>query len=234
MLALLAGVIAGYGGFIGLHENPQESKMVTLQLVFLRATKDSKPLTKNLHEVYMKRHLDGLKALWESGKAVAIGPMQSSEYEGIVVLSAKDAAEANDLLKDDPFIKSGLMKTDVLPWMLENGFRKGKEFLDVEKIWFGIFERVENAPQYSPEKLKELQAGHLANLGKMANEGILAIAGPLLSNEKRRGIVIFYSKDIGKIKKAISQDPLVRAKRLELKLIPWWTSKGTIVQYKPS
>lgn len=230
MLALLAGAIAGFGG----SGQPQESKMVTLQLVFLRATKDARPLTKNLHEVYMKRHLDGLKALWESGKAVAIGPMQSSEYEGIVVLNVKDSAEANELLKDDPFIKSGMMKTDILPWMLENGFRKGKEFLDVEKIWFGIFERPENTPQYSPEKLKELQAGHLENLGKMANEGILSIAGPLLSNEKRRGIVIFYSKDLGQIKKAISRDPLVKAKRLELNLIPWWTSKGTIVQYKPS
>jgi len=224
MLALLAGLITGY----------QASKMVTMQLVFLRPGENMNPLPKNLHEVAMKRHLDGLKELWSSGQAVAVGPMESSDYEGLVVLNVKTAEEARELMKNDPFVKSGALKLDIVPWMLENTFRKGPDFMDVEKIWFGIFERPKNAPQYPSEKLKELQAGHIANLQKMANDGILSAAGPLTSDEKRRGILVFFSKDINQIKKAVAIDPLIRAKRLELKLIPWWTGKGTVVQYKPS
>ncbi|MEI8282721.1 MAG: hypothetical protein WCG75_09985, partial [Armatimonadota bacterium] len=61
---------------------------------------------------------------------------------------------------------------------------------------------------------------------------ILAAAGPFLSDESRRGIFVFFSKDIKQINQAVSRDPLIRAKRLELKLMPWYTGKGTVVQYK--
>ncbi|MBI1331855.1 MAG: hypothetical protein GC165_03140 [Armatimonadetes bacterium] len=223
MLALLAGVIAGY----------QTSKMVTMQLVLLRPGENSTPLTKNLQEVAMKRHLEGLEALWSAGKAVAVGPMEGSDYAGLAVMDVNSADEAKDLMKDDPFVKSGRLKVDVLPWMLENTFRKGKKFLDVEKVYFGILERPDKAPSYPNQKLEEMQAGHLANIQKMAKDGILAAAGPFLSNEKRRGVFVFCTNDLKVIQKAVAVDPLIRAKRLELKLYPWWTSKGTVVPYKP-
>lgn len=222
MLALLAGLITGY----------QASNMSTMQLVFLRAGDKVNPFPKNLQAVAMKRHLEELKELWSSGKAVAVGPMESSEYEGLAVLDVKTAEEAKELLKNDPFVKAGMLTLDIVPWMFENTFKKGPDFMDVEKIWFGIFQRPQNAPQYSAEKLKELQSGHIANLEKMAKEGILSAAGPLLSDGNRRGILIFFSKDIDEIKRAVAVDPLIRAKRLELRLIPWWTGKGTVVQYK--
>ncbi len=224
MVALLAGWIAGTKAY----------EMQTMQLVFLRAAPHAQPFSKHVQEVAMQNHLTGLESLWNSGVAVAVGPMESAEYEGMAVLNVKTADEAKELLKNDPFVKSGQMTLDIVPWYFENTFKKAPKFLDVEKIWFGILERPENAPKYPTAKLEEMQAGHIANIEKMARDGILSAAGPLGSNEKRRGIFVFYSKDLNQIKKAVSVDPLIRAKRLELKLIPWWTGKGTVVPYRPS
>lgn len=222
MLALLAGVITGI----------QTNKMVTMQVVFLRPVSGIAPLTPHVHEVTLGRHLQGLQSLWESGKAVAVGPMDDPEYAGIAVLDVRTKEEAQALIQNDPFIKLGQLRADIMPWMCENTFKKGQKFLDVEKIWFGILQRPINAPKYSADKLAEMQKGHLANIQKMADDGLLAAAGPFLTDEKRRGIFVFFTKDRKQIESATSIDPLIRAKRLEMKLIPWWTSKGTIVRYE--
>ena len=208
------------------------NNMVTMQMVFLRKVPGMNPLTKNLGEVYQKRHLDGLKQMWDEGKAIMAGPIEDESYAGLVLLNAKDSDQAKEWMKDDPYVKSGLLTVDVLPWLFQNVFHKAPAFLDVEKIWFGILERPKNAPQYPAAKLEKLQAGHLANITKMANDGILASAGPFLTEESRRGIFIFFSKDINQIRRAVAKDPLIQAKRLDLKIMPWWTGKGTIVQYK--
>ena len=227
MIGLLASLIAGF------RPTQMPPNMVTMEMVFLRKVPGKNPLTKNLAAVYQKQHLDGLMHLWEDGKAVAVGPMEDKTYAGLVLLNTKDPNEAKEWLKDDPYVKSGYLTLDILPWAFENHFQHAPKFLDVEKIWFGILERPKNAPQYSAAKGNELQAGHLANITKMANNGLLAMAGPFLVDERRRGLLIFFAKDINQIKRAVAADPLIRAKRLELKLIPWWTGKGTIVQYKP-
>ncbi len=226
----MLGLLASFFTVLGAPQTP--TNMVTMQMVFLRTVLNKNPLTKNLGEVYQKRHLEGLKKLWEEGKAVIVGPLEDKSYAGLVLLNAKDPDQAKEWLKDDPYVKSGYLTTDVIPWYFQNVFHKGPDFLDVEKIWFGILERPKNAPQYPAATLEKLQAGHLANIGKMANDGLLASAGPFGTKDSRRGIFIFFSKDLKKIREAVSVDPLIKAKLLELKIMPWWTGKGTIVQYK--
>jgi uncharacterized protein YciI len=226
MIGLLASL------FTVLPGSQTPSDMVTMQMVFLRVVPGKNPLTPNLDKNYNERHISGLKKLWEEGKAIAVGPFEDDSYAGVVLLNAKDSDQAKDWLKDDPYVKSGYISLDVLPWFFQNVFLKAPKFDDIEKIWFGILQRPKNAPQYPATKLSEMQKGHLENIGKMANDGILAAAGPFRSDEDRRGIFVFFSKDINQIKRAVAVDPLIRGKRLELKLMRWWTSKGTVVQYK--
>ena len=225
MLGLLASLVTVFPG------SQTPSNMVTMQMVFLRIPPGRQSKPKDQAKA-MPQHLVGLQKLWADGKAIIVGAIEDKSYAGLVLLNTKDASEAKDWLKDDPFIKAGALTIDSIPWMFENVFHKAPKFLDVEKIWFGILERPKNAPQYPADKLKELMSGHLANIKKMADDGILASAGPFLANEDRRGIFIFFSKDLKRIRKAVAADPLIQAKRLELKLMPWWTGKGTIVQYK--
>ena len=226
MIGLLAGL------FTEIPRAQTPKNMVTMQMVFLRKVPGRNPLTKNLDAVYQRRQLDGMRKLLDEGKAIMGGPIEDESYAGLVLLNAKDSSQAKEWMKDDPYVKSGLLSVDVLPWLFQNVFKKAPDLLDIEKIWFGILERPKNAPQYPAAKLEILQSGHLANIAKMANDGILASAGPFLTDENRRGIFIFFSKDINQISRAVAKDPLIQSKRLELKIMPWWTGKGTVVQYK--
>ncbi len=206
--------------------------MVTMQMVFFRVAPGKHPISKEKGKMIQADHVDKLKRLWEKGTAIIAGPIDDKSYVGLVLLNVKDEKAAKDLLSDDPYVQVGALTLDVIPWYFQNVFHKAPKFHDLEKIWFGILQRPKNAPQYSATKLEEMQKGHLANIGKMARDGILASAGPFDAKDDRRGIFIFFSKNIKQVRRAVAPDPLIRAKRLELKLMPWYTGKGTVVQYK--
>jgi uncharacterized protein YciI len=226
MLGLLAGLITVFP------HQATPPKMVKMQMVFFRHSTKIPGISRLKQRELQQKHWVMLNQLLETKKAVSIGRFEDKSYEGVAVIDAPDERAATEILKDDPLVSLGIVNLDIIPWYFVNLFHAATKPAQDEKIWFGILERPKNAPQYPATKLDELQKGHIANIGKMAEGGILAGAGPLEAKDNRRGIFIFFSKDIGTIKRAVAVDPLIKAKRLELKLMPWWTGKGTIVQYK--
>jgi uncharacterized protein len=70
-----------------------------------------------------------------------------------------------------------------------------------------------------------LQAAHLKNIGRMANEGKLVVAGPFLDDDNEiRGIYIFNVATIEEAKKLTETDPAIQAGRLVMELHPWYGS----------
>jgi uncharacterized protein YciI len=70
-----------------------------------------------------------------------------------------------------------------------------------------------------------LFAGHLQNIGRLANEGRLVVAGPLQKNEKGyRGIFILNVKTIEEAKLLLETDPAIKAKLLDSELYGWYGS----------
>ena len=58
----------------------------------------------------------------------------------------------------------------------------------------------------------EIFAGHFANIGKLADEGKLAVAGPFEDNDKSyRGLYIFNVATIEDAEKLVVLDPAVKA-----------------------
>jgi uncharacterized protein YciI len=51
--------------------------------------------------------------------------------------------------------------------------------------------------------------GHFANIGKLAGEKKLVLAGPLDGNEGRRGIFVFNTPDIETAKTWVATDPVI-------------------------
>ena len=82
----------------------------------------------------------------------------------------------------------------------------------------------------SEEEVKQIQAGHMAHLGMMAEQHGLNIAGPFLDDGLWRGILIFNSADTVKIKSLVEQDPAVRSGRLSYEIHPWMSQKGASLQ----
>jgi uncharacterized protein YciI len=59
------------------------------------------------------------------------------------------------------------------------------------------------------EKRDEMFKGHFANMERLANEGKLAVAGPLDGVDGWRGLFIFAVKDIEEARKLTETDPVI-------------------------
>ena len=75
------------------------------------------------------------------------------------------------------------------------------------------------------ETVDSLFRGHLANIGRLAAEGKLIVAGPLKKNERQyRGIFIFNVKTIEEANTLLSSDPAIKEKLLDAELFQWYGS----------
>jgi uncharacterized protein YciI len=67
--------------------------------------------------------------------------------------------------------------------------------------------------------------GHMENIGRLAAQKKLVVAGPLGKNDKTyRGIFIFNVKTIEEANALLSTDPTIKEKLLEAELYPWYGS----------
>ncbi len=74
----------------------------------------------------------------------------------------------------------------------------------------------------------EIQKQHLEYLDGMAESGLLNVAGPFLDKGDWRGILIFNTDDVEKVKLMVAEDPAVKAGRLTYEIHPWMTQKGVV------
>lgn len=71
----------------------------------------------------------------------------------------------------------------------------------------------------------EIFKGHMANIGRLADEGKLAVAGPFGKNEKGfRGLFIFNVATVEEAQKLVETDPAVRSGILIADMTPWYGS----------
>ncbi|MEZ4363985.1 MAG: YciI family protein [Kofleriaceae bacterium] len=76
----------------------------------------------------------------------------------------------------------------------------------------------------APEEAARLQRAHLANIFRLADEGVLVIAGPFLDDGAMRGIYIFKVATVEEARALTATDPAIQAGSLEMELHPWYGS----------
>lgn len=74
----------------------------------------------------------------------------------------------------------------------------------------------------TPEESAKLQRAHLDNIVRMANEGLLVLAGPFLDNGELRGIYVFNVETVEEAQKLTETDPAIQAGSLVMELHPWY------------
>lgn len=73
------------------------------------------------------------------------------------------------------------------------------------------------------EEKSEFFKGHMANIGRLAKEGKLVVAGPFSKNDRNyRGIYIFNVTTIEEAKALVATDPAIQSNLLEAELTPWY------------
>jgi uncharacterized protein YciI len=70
----------------------------------------------------------------------------------------------------------------------------------------------------------QLIQGHLKNIGRLAKEGKLLLAGPFLDNGDLAGIFVFNVTTIEEARKLVATDPAVKAGLFDMELHPWYGS----------
>ena len=73
----------------------------------------------------------------------------------------------------------------------------------------------------------KLQAGHLANIDRLYNEGKIDLAGPFGHDGDLRGIFVFNCETYDEVMMHCSSDPAIKAGRLAVEIYPWWCAKGS-------
>jgi uncharacterized protein YciI len=77
---------------------------------------------------------------------------------------------------------------------------------------------------------EDIFAGHFANIGHLADEGKLAIAGPFGKNDKSfRGLYIFNVETVEEAQKLTEMDPAVKAGILIPDMVPWYGSAALMM-----
>ena len=83
--------------------------------------------------------------------------------------------------------------------------------------------------EQDPEKAKLLQKAHLENIGKLAEQGKLVVAGPFMDDGDLRGIYVFNVATVEEAKKLTETDPLIQSGGLVMELHPWYCTAGLVM-----
>lgn len=104
----------------------------------------------------------------------------------------------------------------------------------IEQYWFVLLKTGAKTDFDSTTRAKLFQ-GHMANMGKLYEDGILKVAGPFGKNDKAwRGLFIFDCKTKEEAEQIAATDPAVAAGLFAVEILPWYGEPtGSFVHGKP-
>ena len=100
----------------------------------------------------------------------------------------------------------------------------------MEAYQLGLLRKGPNSGTGTKEEAEKIQAGHMANIGKMAQGGKLLAAGPMMDDGDLRGIFLFKAASLDEARALAAEDPAIKAGRLKLDLYAWQAPKNIGVQ----
>lgn len=97
----------------------------------------------------------------------------------------------------------------------------------MKKYYFCMLERGDNRDTLTADESAKIQAGHLAHLNKLGEDGKICLAGPFENGDDWRGIVVYKVPSLEEAQKLAHEDPAVIAGRLKVRIVPWWAAVGS-------
>ncbi len=134
---------------------------------------------------------------------------------GIIIISVSCSPNQSEEAKNTSSYDSLLAK------------KLGADKYGMKAYVMAFLKRGPNRPTDSTERAN-LQAAHMKNIGRLANEGKLIVAGPFLDNQEVRGIYIFNVSSVEEARLLTETDPAIRTGSLVMELHPWYGSAALI------
>ena len=101
----------------------------------------------------------------------------------------------------------------------------------MKQYWFVMLSKGPRREEpLPPERIAELQAGHMAHMAAQHAAGRLVLAGPFGDDGPWRGIQIYDAASQAEVEAICAEDPSVKAGRLACEVRPWWGQVGTTLK----
>jgi uncharacterized protein YciI len=100
-------------------------QMESYQLVILRAGDNPPKISREEGAEIQKQHLAHLRKLGKEGKILVAGPFgdqPDKTMRGMCLYKVGSIDEARQLAEDDPAVKAGRLKVEVMTWYVEKGY----------------------------------------------------------------------------------------------------------------
>lgn len=99
---------------------------------------------------------------------------------------------------------------------------------------------IRRGPAWTPEQTPEVQAvleGHFANMQRLADEGMLVLAGPFLDQAPKEGtltgLFLLQAASVEEAQAIADTDPGVAAGRFTMQVVPWYGPVGITYRDAP-
>src|SRR5436190_272099 len=111
------------------------------------------------------------------------------------------------------------------PYDADLARKLGADEYGMKNYVFVILKTGPNDGNFKGKERDDIFAGHMANIGRLADAGKLAIAGPFMKNDKGyRGLYIFNTTTIEDAQKIVETDPAVKSGILIPDMTLWYGS----------
>jgi uncharacterized protein YciI len=107
--------------------------------------------------------------------------------------------------------------------------KPGKDSITLKEYYFVMLVKGPDRDKIKDTAIiNKLQAGHMANMSRLADEGKLLVAGPFGDDSNWRGIFILDCETQEEAEKLLASDPMIKAGRLGYEIHPWWTGMNSV------
>ena len=99
---------------------------------------------------------------------------------------------------------------------------------EMKRYWLVLLNKGPHRDQDSASRIK-IQTAHLTNIGRLAKEGKIIMAGPIGIEDDLQGIFLMNCTDSTEVESFVKTDTAVITGRLIMKYYPWWAMKGKYI-----
>lgn len=108
-------------------------------------------------------------------------------------------------------------------------FAQEKKTLDKQfemKQYYLVFLKAGDNRTQDSATTSQIMKGHLAHLTEMYENDKMSLCGPMMSENEIKGVCVYHINDSTEVRRLAESDPAVRAGRLRVEILPWYSAKG--------
>jgi len=223
-VVLVSGLVAAAAQVQPKYPVPENIQLVHIALLYRVPTYTPGPAAES--QKLMEGHLAHLTKLGNQGHAFIAGPISGGgDLAGLVFLKAPTPEAAKALEAEDPAVKAGRFRIEMVSYMSPgNWFSFGpiKDDMKMRSFVFGFLKMKPGAKALDAAAIDD----HLATLWSMRQAGTLLAAGPAVNAGERAGAFVLAVDTVEKARALFENEAAVKSGTFSLEMYRWSAADG--------